>query len=194
MLYGSRFCGYAPYAHGLRSCPFECIILRMARKMKLTNCLSYSEHWINFHIIYYPLYILIMQVYHDSERMRDFGCMPDSGRKIWLRSYIQTLVALPDSGRCHNFGRISWLRLHNITPINERATCLTYSAVKDFEWSPAWLGIHITTQPSRPGSIVASMTQQHCRQHDSASTSHHGQVTQAASSLAWLSSIIASIT
>jgi hypothetical protein len=52
MLYVLRLCGYAPYAHGLLSCPTEWIILRMARKRKLTNCLSYLEHWIDFHIIY----------------------------------------------------------------------------------------------------------------------------------------------
>jgi hypothetical protein len=88
MLYGSGLRGYTPYAHGLRSDPPECIILWIARKRKLTNRLSYSEHWINFYIIYYPLYMLIMQVYHDYGRMRDFG------RKIWLRSYIPTPVAL----------------------------------------------------------------------------------------------------
>jgi hypothetical protein len=54
----------------------------MARKRKLANCLSYLEHWIHFYIIYYPLYMLIMQIYHDSGRMRDFGRMPDSGQKI----------------------------------------------------------------------------------------------------------------
>jgi hypothetical protein len=84
MLYGSRLRGYAPYAYGLqsRSGLTEWIILRMAHKRILTNCLSYSEHWINFHIIYYLLYMLIMQVYHDSGRMRDFGRMPDSSRMI----------------------------------------------------------------------------------------------------------------
>jgi hypothetical protein len=60
----------------------------MTRKRKLVNYLSYLEHWINFHIIYYSLYMLIMQVYHDSGRMRDFGRMPDSSRKIGLLSYI----------------------------------------------------------------------------------------------------------
>jgi hypothetical protein len=96
MLYGSRLCGYAPYAHGLWSNPARGLILRMAHKRKLANCLSYSEHWINFHIIYYPLYMLIMQVYHDSSHMRDFGHMFNSGRKIWLRSYILTLVTIPN--------------------------------------------------------------------------------------------------
>jgi hypothetical protein len=101
MLYGSHLHGYAPYARGLKSGLIEWIILRMARKKKLANHLSYSEHWINFHIIYYPLYMLIMQVYYDSSRMRD------SGQKIRLRSYIPTHDALPNSGRRHNFGRLS---------------------------------------------------------------------------------------
>jgi hypothetical protein len=37
--------------------------------------------------------------------------------------------------------------------------------------SPALLGIYITPQPSCLGSIVASMTAQHCHQHDSTSIS-----------------------
>jgi hypothetical protein len=82
MLYGSCLGGYVPYAHGLWSGPAEWIILRMAHKRKLANCLSYSEHWINFYIFYYPLYMLITQVYHDSGHTRDFDCMLDSGRKI----------------------------------------------------------------------------------------------------------------
>jgi hypothetical protein len=49
-----------PYARGQWSGLAEWIILRMTRKNKLANCLSYSEHWINFYIIYYPLYMLIM--------------------------------------------------------------------------------------------------------------------------------------
>jgi hypothetical protein len=35
----------------------------------------------NFHIIYYPLYMLMMQVYQESSHMRDFGRMPDFGQK-----------------------------------------------------------------------------------------------------------------
>jgi hypothetical protein len=60
MLYGSLFRGYASYARRLRSVPSKWIIIWMAHKRKLDNCLSYSEYWINFHIIYYPLYMLIM--------------------------------------------------------------------------------------------------------------------------------------
>jgi hypothetical protein len=48
----------------------------MAHKKKLASHLYYLEHWINFHIIYYLLYMLIMQVYYD------FGRMSDSGQKI----------------------------------------------------------------------------------------------------------------
>jgi hypothetical protein len=114
MLYGSRLYGYAPYARGLRSCTIEWIILWMARKRKLTNCLSYSEHWINFHIIYYPLYMLIMQVYHDSDRMRDFDHMPDSDRKIWLRSRLRppfpTPVDITTSDVSPDPDHASWLR------------------------------------------------------------------------------------
>jgi hypothetical protein len=42
----------------------------------------YSEHWIYFHFIYYPLCVLIMQVYHDYGRMRDFGRVPNSTQNI----------------------------------------------------------------------------------------------------------------
>jgi hypothetical protein len=82
MLYGSRLRAYASYAHRLWSGPVEWIILRIARKRKLAICLSYLEQWTNFHIIYYPLYMLIMQVYHNSGCMRDFGRMTDSDWKI----------------------------------------------------------------------------------------------------------------
>jgi hypothetical protein len=82
LLYQSRLHGYASYARGPLSSPAKWIILRMAHKKKLANYLSYSEHWINFYIIYYPLYMLIMQKYHNSDRMPDLGRMPDSGQKI----------------------------------------------------------------------------------------------------------------
>jgi hypothetical protein len=52
---GSHPRGYAPYIRGIRSGSAEWIILQIAREGKLANRLSYSEHWINFHIIYYPL-------------------------------------------------------------------------------------------------------------------------------------------
>jgi hypothetical protein len=79
--------------------------------------------------------------------------------------------------------------------------------------SPAWLDIYITPRLSHLDSVVASMTWQHCRQHDShlqqtvaksprqhrrqydsASTSRRGQVALATPSLAWLVSIVSSIT
>jgi hypothetical protein len=81
-----------------------------------------------FHIIYYPLYMLIMQVYHNSIRMRDFGRMPDSGQKTWLRSYVRlqshfptpvdvvylTLVTHHGSSQwaCHMYYHLSCERLH----------------------------------------------------------------------------------
>jgi hypothetical protein len=53
----------------------------MARKGKLANPFILFGAMI-FHVLYYPLYMLIMQVYHDSSRMCDFGRMPDSDQKI----------------------------------------------------------------------------------------------------------------
>jgi hypothetical protein len=46
----------------------------------------------------------------NSGRMLDSDHMSNFGHKIWLRSYIPTPLALFDSGRCHDSGRISWLR------------------------------------------------------------------------------------
>jgi hypothetical protein len=94
-------------------------------KRKLANHFIYSKQWMIFYIIYYPLYMLIMQVYHDSDHMRDFDRMPDSGRKIWLRSYILTPVVSPGSGR---------ISLCIMALIDECAACLTTSIVKDFAW------------------------------------------------------------
>jgi hypothetical protein len=116
-LYGSRLHGYAPYARGLWSCLAEWIILRMARKRKLTNCLSYSEHWINFHIIYSPLYMFIMQVYHDSSRIRDFSRMPDSGRISRLRSPYPTPVDVTTSDISLDSGHASRLRSMSTPPV-----------------------------------------------------------------------------
>jgi hypothetical protein len=122
MLYGTRLRGYAPYAHGLWSGSTEWIILRMAHKRKLANRLSYSKHWISFHIIYYPLYILIMQLYHDS------GSMRNSDRISQLRSHFLISADVTTSN-------ISPLWFCITTPINEHAIYLTTSAVKDFAWS-----------------------------------------------------------
>jgi hypothetical protein len=52
-----------------------------------------------------------------------------------LQSYIPTPVALPDSGRRHNFGCLSWLWLRIMTSVNEHAAYLTTSDVKDFAWT-----------------------------------------------------------
>jgi hypothetical protein len=117
MLYGSHLHGCALYARGLRSGPAEWTILRMARKRKLANRLSYSENWINFHIIYYPLYILIMQVYHDSGRMCDFGRMPDSGHISRLRSHFLTSVDITTSDISPGSGCPSRLRSMSAPPV-----------------------------------------------------------------------------
>jgi hypothetical protein len=59
----------------------------------------------------------------------------------------------------------------------------------------AW-GLHnlTTTSTTLSCSAITSMTRQHCRQHDSASTSCRGHVTSAALLLELLNSIIASMT
>jgi hypothetical protein len=116
-VYGSRLHGYALYARKLRSGPIEWIILGIARKRKLANYLSYPEHWINFHIIYYPLYMLILQVYHNSGRLRDFGRMPDSGRISRLRSHFLTPVNIATSDVSPNSCRTSWLWSMSVPPV-----------------------------------------------------------------------------
>jgi hypothetical protein len=98
MLYGSCLCGYVPYACGLRSSPPEWIILRMACKRKLANS-----------------FVLFGRC--------DSSCMPDSGRKTWLRSYARlrlediTLVVYPDSRRTSWFWSTSRLWLYLLTPV-----------------------------------------------------------------------------
>jgi hypothetical protein len=60
--------------------------------------------------------------------------------------------------------------------------------------SPAWLSSIVTRMTrhlhcaaaNSPDSVIASMTRQHCRQHDSASISCRDQVTLAVSLPAWL--------
>jgi hypothetical protein len=86
---------------------------------RVDNTTDNSQEEIGYpFIVYYLLYMLIIQVYHDSGHVRDFGRMPDSGRMsnsgrisrlrsyVQLWSYIPTPVALPDSGRRHDSGRI----------------------------------------------------------------------------------------
>jgi hypothetical protein len=79
--------------------------------------------------------MLIMQLYHDSGRMRDFGRMldsghmPDYGRKTWLRLYITTPVALSNFGWRHDSDRIFWLWSRITALADEHVTYLTTSAV-----------------------------------------------------------------
>jgi hypothetical protein len=58
-----------------------------------------------------------MQVYHDSDRMRNYGRMLDFDRKIWFRSYIPTPAALPDSSRTPRLRSMSRLRSYLLTPV-----------------------------------------------------------------------------
>jgi hypothetical protein len=48
---------------------------------RVDNTMDNSQEKIT-HIVYYPLYMLIMQVDHDFGRMHDYDRMPDSGQKI----------------------------------------------------------------------------------------------------------------
>jgi hypothetical protein len=120
-----------------------------------------------FYIIYYPLYMLIIQVHHDSGCIHDFGCMPNSDRKIWLCSYVPTPVALSDSGRRHNSGHASRLRpmsmLHVLPPqlwktLHGRARWLQHLTVWTLNLKQtgrdAWL-----VQRSEPQHLTASHVQ-----------------------------------
>jgi hypothetical protein len=104
-----------------------------------------------FHVIYYALYILIMQAHPDSGcRSRLWSCMPtlvahhdssrisrlrshfptsvthhDSDHTSRLRSHVSTLVIHPNSDRCHDSGRTSRLQSHITTPVIGRTACLT---------------------------------------------------------------------
>jgi hypothetical protein len=153
MLYGLRLCGYIPYAHGLQSSPAEWIILQMTHKRKLANsfvlfgamnkfsCLILPIiHAYNAGIFWLRSEDVTSVVCPTPVRRHDSDSMPDSGRRMQLwsyarhRLYILTLDALPYSGRRHSFDRISWLRSRITALVDERATCLTTSAVKDFAW------------------------------------------------------------
>jgi hypothetical protein len=77
-----------PTLGGLRSGLNEWIIQWMTHKRKSANLLSYSEQWISFHIIYYLLYMLIMQTHPD------FSC------RSWLQSrrgQVVSATPLPTS-------------------------------------------------------------------------------------------------
>jgi hypothetical protein len=55
----------------------------MAHKRKLAKPFILFETMNKFfHVIYNPLYVLIMQVSHESDHMRDSSHMPDSNWKI----------------------------------------------------------------------------------------------------------------
>jgi hypothetical protein len=124
---------------------------------KISEPFSYLEEWMNFHIIYYQLYMLIMHVYHDS------GHMPDSYRKARLLSFarirledtIPVVCPTPvwgrDSGRMTDSGWKIWLQSYNsrhtsqfwstsrlqsciVASDDERSTCLTTTYVKKFAW------------------------------------------------------------
>jgi hypothetical protein len=107
----------------------------------------------------YPLYMLIMQVSHDSghicptpvekcnsSHMRDSGCMSNSGQKKRPRSYAHlwskdaTPVVYPDSSRTFQLrltcdsGHLSRIRSRITTSVDERTACLTNLSAKDYAW------------------------------------------------------------
>jgi hypothetical protein len=71
---------------------------------------------------------------HDSDHMLD------SGRRTRLWSYARlqledmTPIVYPDFRCTPRFWSTSQLQSRITAPINERATCLTTSAAKDFAW------------------------------------------------------------
>jgi hypothetical protein len=87
--------------------------------------------------------MLIMQVYHDSGHMGDFGRMPNSSWKMrlcsyaWLRLYARlwsedmTLIVYPDSGCTSRFWLTSWLWSYLLSPVTHHgsgrwACCMSY--------------------------------------------------------------------
>jgi hypothetical protein len=128
----------------------------------------------------------------------------------WLSIYITPRPSRPDSAvgsmTQHHRASMAWHLYHQ----HDSAAL-----------SLARLGIYIASWPSRLSSVIASMTRQHhasitrhlhhvmanspwqCRhqhvsvaprQHDSTSTSCHGQIVTAAPSLAWLGITVSSMT
>jgi hypothetical protein len=140
------YMGHVPYAHGLWSGPTNWIIRWITHKRKSAKLLFIqTNEWIFIlYITHYtflwcryittPVVCTTLVVWPTPVGRRDSGRMPDSSQKTWLWSYILTLVPLPDSGQCHDFGRISWLRSLITAIVDEHAACLTTSTVKDFAW------------------------------------------------------------
>jgi hypothetical protein len=133
MLYGPCLRCYAPYAWVLRSNPTEWIIRRIARKRKLANPFISFETMIFFHIIYYPLYMLIMQAH------------PAFDRWSWLQSCMRNPVMHHDSGRTSQHWSTSQLWLN----ITTRFTCHDFSQRHESHHK-SWLRSHITTPVVHP--------------------------------------------
>jgi hypothetical protein len=116
--YESHLRGYTPYAHGLLPGPTKWVIRQITYKRKSSNLLSIQSNKWFFHIIYYLLCMLIMQVSHDS------GYKPDTSWKTRLWSEDATPVVCPIPVGRHDYGRMSdsdrkiWLRSHFPTPVD----------------------------------------------------------------------------
>jgi hypothetical protein len=154
----------------------------------------------NFHIIYYPLYMLIMQVSHDSGHMPNSGledatpvvcvtpvicttsvlcptlvvcstpticltpvgrrnsrCMPDSGQKIGLWSYVRlwledmTLVVYPNSGRTSQLRLMSRLQPHFLTLVDimTLVNITTPITHHDFDWTACHMSYQLICERLR---------------------------------------------
>jgi hypothetical protein len=107
MLYWSCLYSYIPYAYGVRSGLTEWLIRQITHRRKSDSRFIYFEQWMNFYIIYYPLYMLIMHtmvVYVIS-----IWSYTWFWSYAWLRSYIPTPVDVTTPNISPNSGRTSQL-------------------------------------------------------------------------------------
>jgi hypothetical protein len=114
--------------------------------------------------------------------MHDFGHLPNSGRKTWLRSYIPTLDAHPDFGRHHDSGHASRLRPMSVLHV------LPFQLWKTPHGRARWLQ-HLTGQTlsQKQTGRDASLLQRSKPRH--LTTSHvqvSGHVPRNQRHLAWL--------
>jgi hypothetical protein len=130
MLHGLCLRGYAPYSHGLRSGSTEWIIRRIAHKRKSTNLFIIFKEMNKFFISFITNYTCLWCRYVTTLVVcmtlvicptpigrRDFGHMPNSGWKTWLRSYVPipidvtTLIVSPNSDHVSQLWSMSVLHV-----------------------------------------------------------------------------------
>jgi hypothetical protein len=126
------------------------------------------RHWVLASLWAKPLFDTLSKVrflpYEDVHRLWYFACYHSATSQ---HEY-------PTSSHCDN---ISMLRAQGYVTLPQLVQPWVAAP------SPAWLS-----------NTIASMTQQHCHQHNSACTLHCDQVTSAAPSPAWLGSTVISMT